>query len=279
MEGLSISICSINNEFKEIISKNIISTIGDNIEFELLIFDNKEKNLPICQVYNNAIEISKYDYIIFIHEDCTFLTKNWGEIILDLFKKEKNLGIFGIAGSKIKLKAPSYWSCSPENYHVKHIYQNGRLESIGFPENRNQIKCAVVDGVFIAMKKHIHLKFDENLKGFHGYDMDISIKCKILNLKVLVINSININHNSEGNRNSAWLESLIQISNNYDSYLPINFSDNKKLENLESDILIKNFHVACDLGKFDIAKSIFHSSNNLSMNQKIKLNYRLIFKR
>jgi hypothetical protein len=52
------------------------------------------------------------------------------------------------------------------------------------PENYNQPRRSVIllDGVMLSMSRELmmKIKFDESLEGFHGYDLDISIKSTII---------------------------------------------------------------------------------------------------
>lgn len=266
INGISIIICSISEVNAIKISKSIRETIGFD-EYEILIFNNKIRNESIANVYNQQSKIAQYSILLFIHEDCVFVTQNWGQILLDLYVND-SIGGIGVAGSKLKLKSPSYWSCTPKEYHVKNIYQNGIKESIGFTKN-NLEKVAVLDGVFLSCRNIKDYSPFSRIKGFHGYDIDFSIKQIINNKQNFATNLIEINHFSKGNKNCAWLDSLFQISSCYGSYLPINTLNNSFRPSLENDTIEKNFHISCDLKCWKSAKKFYLLYKFTSFRQKL----------
>ena len=120
---ISIVICSIHegqfNQLKDIIE----STIG-NVQFELLRIDNSKNDFTIAEAYNEGIKQSTYPFLLFIHEDISIHTSNWGKILLKVFEKDKKIGLIGIAGSKIKTNTPTaWWENTRENLVMNLIQQ------------------------------------------------------------------------------------------------------------------------------------------------------------
>ncbi|MFV0605198.1 MAG: hypothetical protein ACK5NK_05075, partial [Niabella sp.] len=90
--------------------------------------------------------------------------------------------------------------------------------------NRRQqdepFRVKTVDGVFLGMKKTVWsvLKFDESIKGFHFYDIDISLRASKI-YKNYLINNIDILHFSTGNYGNDWLKACINFNKrNYDNF-------------------------------------------------------------
>lgn len=118
---ISIVVCSTNDSLLNKFVKNVADTIG--CEFELLIEKNQKKN-GICSVYNSRATASKFDYLIFIHEDVQFDTKNWGDIILKNLQLE-DIGIVGLSGSIYKSHHSGVWSASPKSlYRISGKHYN-----------------------------------------------------------------------------------------------------------------------------------------------------------
>ena len=95
---ISIIVCSINPDAAEKLKRNIAATIG-NMEYEVIVFDNRTSGYGICKVYNSCAEKSRYDFLCFLHEDVQFDTIAWGEKIVRTLS-EPECGAIGFAGSK-----------------------------------------------------------------------------------------------------------------------------------------------------------------------------------
>ena len=219
---LSIIVCSINlSNFKQL-SKSISNTIGE-VEFELIRIDNKILNFSIAKAYNSGITQSKFPFLLFVHEDVIFHTQDWGKIALNYFRNSK-IGLLGVAGSRIKTEIPSGWW----NQRSKHILMNiiqhpdhGRKQNIHFGfEGRSESEVVVIDGVFMAARKTENIRFDENLWGFHNYDQSISLLYRKNDYKVVVTNKILLEHFSEGQKSTEWIDSLVSFHQRYQSHLP-----------------------------------------------------------
>ena len=69
---ISIIVCSINIEYFKGLKKSIENTIG-SIEYEIIKIDNLQEKLPITKAYNLGISKSKYNFLVFVHEDVKHL--------------------------------------------------------------------------------------------------------------------------------------------------------------------------------------------------------------
>src|SRR5690554_3963305 len=105
MLGISIVICSRNGSLENKLSENIGSTVGS--QFELIVIDNSENDYSIFEAYNLGIKKSLFPYLLFVHEDVLFHTKNWGKILIEYFENNEKIGLIGLAGSKLKTDIPS----------------------------------------------------------------------------------------------------------------------------------------------------------------------------
>lgn len=220
---ISIVICSKNSILDKKVLTNIKSTVG--IAHELLIIDNSKKNYSIFEAYNLGIQQSTSSYLVFLHDDVFIHTNNWGQIILDIFSHNKNLGLVGIAGSKIKTNVPSTWWDNRPEYlfqNILHYDTNNKLkhEIWGFEKNSSLEEVVVIDGVFMAMKKDPRLKFNERLIGFHNYDQSICMDFKSKGYQICVTNEILVEHLSRGKIDSSWIDSTLKFHRIYKSFLP-----------------------------------------------------------
>lgn len=231
---ISIIICSRKKEIDGSLSENVINTVG--CEYELIVIDNSESKFSIFEAYNIGIAKSKGTFLCFIHDDIFIDTLYWGKIIEEIFSSNPQVGLLGVAGGKIKMKMPSAWWDGGEVVLklVQH-YKNKPKElwNQGF-EKVDIVEVSAIDGVFMVMKNDKKIIFDERLKGFHCYDLYLSLKHHILGKKVIVSNKILIEHFSEGNLNKSWFESSSLFHKLYKKYLPIICDKDSKIENLKN---------------------------------------------
>ena len=225
---ISIIICSRKKTIPDILLININETIG--CDFELILIDNSKNLYSIFEAYNLGIDKSVGVYLCFIHDDIFFHTHNWGNIIKKTFDLNDKIGLIGVAGSKIKSKMPSGWWNCPDEYKEINIIQHISHDKIenwnyGF-KNVNTSEVVTIDGVFMIMKRSLNVFFNTKLKGFHNYDLNISLECQIRGFKVVVTNEILIEHYSNGTIDKTWCASTIIIHKMYEYFLPL------KIENI-----------------------------------------------
>ncbi|UMQ40264.1 glycosyltransferase family protein [Chryseobacterium sp. Y16C] len=207
------------NDFSRF-SKSVHETIGIE-DFEIIRIWNPNL-MSITEAYNSGAEKSKYEILLFIHEDIIFHTENWGEKLIHHLNNPE-VGIIGVAGSSYVPVAPSSWTVSKE-YNAVNILQSDKektiiehLQSV----HQQKTKVYAIDGVFMAItKKNFNtIKFNENIKGFHGYDLDFSLRAA-KKFQNYVVNDILVQHFSKGNRDKKWLDANIKIKEKIESKFP-----------------------------------------------------------
>lgn len=222
---LSIIISSYKPKLYTALEKNIAETCG--IIYEIIKVDNPGV-MGICKAYNLGAEKSKYKNLLFLHEDVKFISNNWGERLVKQLNIE-NTGAIGLAGSEKRYRLPYgfYSGRAYQNYMYLHHYGE---EISNTNLNNNFINIKVIDGVFMAMKKEIFekFKFNEQLKGFHFYDIDLSIRTSEKYNNYLAT-YIRLEHFSKGNFGNQWIKACLKFHKeyhyNYDSYNPKELRD------------------------------------------------------
>ncbi|MCL9809095.1 glycosyltransferase [Flavobacterium luminosum] len=233
---ISIIICSREPRISEELSQNIEKTIG--CPYELIVIDNSENTYSIFEAYNLGIQKSKGDFWCFMHDDILLHTKNWGVELISIFDSDNKIGLIGVAGAKMKTKMPSTWWDCPEDQKILNIIQhfpNNRKENwfLGFNEKQCE-EVAVIDGVFMMGKKDNAIHFDERLKGYHNYDIYLSMVYKLNGYKIMVTQTVLLEHFSLGKINKDWYLSTLRFDNLLKQFLPL------KIENVISKEQIKN---------------------------------------
>lgn len=225
---ISVVICSVNPQFLEQVKKNISDTIG--LEYELLVWDNRELKLGLCEVYNRMADLAKCEVLCFVHEDIYFERTGWGKDIISLFNSRNELGVIGVAGSKYKSAAYSGWytgikgfDCADlvhiERGKVRHIYLK---PDNGYNKEFEDVVC--VDGVFICCRKEIWQKIrfnDDDLKGFHYYDLDFSLRAsEVCSVSVLYnLKLVHVTHGGDFGDN--WVITTFQFHKYFKERLPV----------------------------------------------------------
>jgi len=220
---ISIIICSRKGSISEEFLTNLDLTIG--CVYELIVIDNSQNEYSIFEAYNLGISKSKGDFLCFMHDDILIHSKDWGIVLENIFKSNSAIGLVGVAGSKIKTKMPSGWWGSPYYLHEVNILQhlaNNEIEKWEYGlQNELLSEVVVIDGVFMAMKSSNHVFFDNQLKGFHNYDVNISIENATKGHKIVVTREILVEHFSCGMTDKIWFESTLEFYKKYNNKLPL----------------------------------------------------------
>lgn len=254
---ISIIICSISPEFLGQVKENISDTIG--LEYELLVWDNRQANIGLCEVYNRMAGQAKFEFICFLHEDIYFERTGWGIDLISLFNSRNELGVIGVAGSKYKSAAYSGWytgigdfDCADlvhiERGKVRHIYLKPDID-----HNTHYEDVVCIDGVFICCRKEIWQKIrfnDNDLKGFHYYDLDFSLRASQI-CSVSVLYNLKLVHvTNGGDFGDKWVVTTFHFHKYFLNRLPVILTDIKVSEKAEFKIkkiwldVLKSQHIS-----------------------------------
>jgi hypothetical protein len=258
---ITVAVCSVNQQQFLEFKKNVEATIG--CRHEIIKIDNAGKNESICIVYNQLSKMAAYDTICYCHEDIIIQTIDWGQEVLDiLWDKEAAVGLVGAGGAVYKSGYPVAWTQVPVDYYRNNIIQqtkttteyNIRLDQGLYSQ------VEVIDGCFIAGKKQIFIDFGWNeneFRGFHLYDMDISLRVG-QKYRVVVDNNLRLIHYSEGSFDKHWFKAAQKFCSIYKSKLPLQalIKTDKEKKELKYQSLIAYCGVVKHLGisAFEILK-------------------------
>lgn len=221
---ISIVVCSLNESLIKQLKESIGKTIGVN--FEVLVWQNEAANLGICEVYNKVASRAAFPFILFVHEDVTFNTIDWGKNLINYFQQDRELGLVGIAGSRYKAKLISGWYTGRKEIDVYNVIHKNRgkievLKNINNEHIGQQVVC--IDGVFMMCRKETwqQVKFrDDLLKGFHFYDIDFSVRVAE-KWKVMVVPDVElVHHTTGGDFGDNWVEQAFIYHSSPSVHLP-----------------------------------------------------------
>lgn len=220
--GIAIVVCSreTNQEKKEFLDM-IGRTCGFN--YHVFFYTNNE-GVGLTKVYNDILDKSPYDLIVYIHDDIEFLKEGWGLELVKLFDQHKDYGIIGVAGSAEFDENGAWWGYDKIYGQVLHR-GNGKAWLTAYsPLIKDGLKqVCVVDGLCFAIhRKRISKHFDEEIDGFHFYEIDFCLanhldkKCK-----VGVTTNLRIAHESIGGLDPKWFENKEKVNKKYEKHYPI----------------------------------------------------------
>jgi len=264
-----ITIISSSKNPSKDFEKELINSSGlNNIQF--LSYENKGTN-SLTEIYNKGLKESKYNIVVFSHDDISIETKQWGKKLLKLFNKNPEYGILGVAGTKNLPEDGKWWSNPRKMYgRVAHTHE-GKTWLSTYSDDLNQSieETVIVDGVFFAIDKtKIKKYFNEDFKGFHFYDLSFCFENYLENVKIGVTTLIRINHKSIGATNDEWEKNRIQFSETFKDKLPVNIKKVlRKGEQLKVLMTSLSFDDKTLKSKimFDIAKRLKKNGHNVTL--------------
>lgn len=270
-KNISIVISShLSKEENDKFTQHLKNTIGIK-DYQILIYENFNQ-YSLTELYNIGLNESKYDIVLFIHNDIFFNSKNWGKILLSKFNKS-DYGILGIAGTTNLNEDGIWWSDSSKMIGiVNHKHNNKTFESkYSNSYGKDIIDVVAVDGLFIGVNKNkIQKGFVEDFKGFHYYDISFCIENYLKGVKLGILFDINITHNSIGETNDEFQKNRLKFTAKYDKNLPINLNVKEiKDVNFKSIKLKNNPLVSIVIPHKNNNKLLFNLLNSI----KEKTNY------
>jgi len=223
---ISIVICSRNKIIDPLLYQNIQETIG--LPFDLVYIDNSDNQYDIFEAYNLGVQKSQHNIICFMHDDILYKTNHWGKLVLSHFNNT-NIGAIGVAGTPYVSAMPGTWWSS--KLVAQNIIQEGKSDTHYyktdsnkvFTENNNKVPVALLDGVWLCVRKSLfdQIQFDQlNYQGFHMYDMDISMQIQALGFELASVYDIDIVHQSIGKLNANWITNRLAFYKKWKHQLP-----------------------------------------------------------
>lgn len=175
-------VTSSNNE--KVLKDNLLASpcLQDTAGVQILV---QRGFSSASQAYNDAIDKSENDLIVFVHQDMIF-PGSWlsqlKESIEVLEKTDPNWGVLGSYGE------------TRERVGRGHIYSIG-LGEIGKPANSPQ-PVQTLDEIVLILRKSSGLRFDPDFPHFHFYGADICMEAQKRGMTSYVISAYCV-HNTQ----------------------------------------------------------------------------------
>ena len=239
-------------------------------DLEIIPFENPDGQ-SLTELYNKGLVMSNSDLVLFCHDDLKFDTRNWGRKLLNHFKRDSEYGIIGIAGTRYLSKTGCWWEDFSKMHGAVYHEDGGNRWLTRYSKDiGNKLdEVVLVDGLFFCVnKKLLKNKFNEEVKGFHFYDVDFCFSNYLKGVKIGVCTDIKVTHLSIGRTNDEWENSKKVFSEKYKDNLPVKI--NKKLrKNEKLNVLIAclNFNdfTGSELHVYELAKSLKQMGHNVTI--------------
>jgi len=254
-----ISVIYCTKESKPHHKEHIIKSSGLHKHIDVIEIINNGESLTKC--YNEGIKQAKFNTIVICHDDIIIETKQWGKKLLKIYENNPDYSIIGVAGTKELSKSGRWWDNKQKMYgRVKHTHNNKSWLSTYSDDLGNNVEEVVlVDGLWFSFQKDkIKTTFNEEVKGFHFYDVTFCVENKLLNCKIGVITKIRINHMSMGETNVEWEENRKLFVKNNEQSLPIIVKETFENRKLKVLLGCMNYNglTGSEISTFELSKSL-----------------------
>lgn len=201
-----------------------ITCVNNKDEYDRCIYSIKQLNVPqgfdielisitnatsMTMGYNKAMNQTDAKYKVYLHQDTFIINKDLIYNFLDIFNKDKNIGIIGFAGSKYIPNNGIWWE-SNENYGKVYDSCTGVMRELVFNEvNNNFEEVQCIDGFMMITQYDIDWQ-EDIFDGWHFYDISQSVEFLKKGYKVVI-----------PKQNTPWCIhdcGIVTTSNGYEDY-------------------------------------------------------------
>lgn len=225
---ISIIVSTYKPENFLLFEENIKKYIG--VEYEIVPIHNPGL-MSLCEAYNKGIELAKYPYLCFSHDDVLINLENWGHRIIDMFENNPYFGLLGIAGSTYKSWSLSGWFFPYDSRFCKMDLLQAKDRSLNNierclrnpPEGVKFAEVVTLDGCWMCTTAAIakEFKFDaKTFTGYHCYDLDFAFQVGS-KYKLGVLYDMELIHYSEGDYTLNWVIETFKLHKKWKDKLPI----------------------------------------------------------
>ena len=152
-------------------------------QLEIGLFQEREER-TLAAAYNRLQRAAAdWKYKAYVHDDVVILNRNLIEDVLRIFRRQR-IGLLGAAGCRFLPESCIWWNGSGVLGRVLHLV-DGRLEPLDLeqPSGRYE-RVEAVDGLCLITQHD--LAWDEDVPGFHFYDVAQSTRYRLAGYDVVV---------------------------------------------------------------------------------------------
>jgi hypothetical protein len=204
---ITVIVCSRRDPSVTLHERNVKKTAAGPIDY--IRIDNRQPGRGICSVYNDGVEKTRNDILVYMHEDAFFMEAGWDAVLEKKFA-DPSVGLVGVAGTQYLFAEHPGWVAAGRPFikgQVIHETSNGATFHLTvFSWNKDDSDVVAVDGLFFAVRRSLfeRIRFDDTMfDGFHFYDLDLCMQVRKTN-RLIVTPDIVVKHQSGGSFDAAW---------------------------------------------------------------------------
>jgi glycosyltransferase involved in cell wall biosynthesis len=199
-----------------------VSKMFSHPKTQILIYEND--GIPLSKIYNEGLQNSTSNVVVFMHDDIIIETNNLTPKINKLFDTNPEYGIIGVAGTD-NLTSGRWWDNRDNMFGVVGHEHEGKRHVNHYSKEQyvDRLKeVVIVDGLFMMVHKdRIKHNFNEEFRGFHFYDLPICVENHMDGIKIGLTTKIRLTHKSVGMTNKDWERNKLLFEALYEKKLPL----------------------------------------------------------
>jgi|688.fasta_scaffold03232_10 hypothetical protein len=236
------------------------------------VVNNGEKSLSI--VYNEILSKSKNNIVVLCHDDIYFEGKNWGKKIISHFESS-DYGILGVAGTTDIPENGMWWGDRTKMVGIVNHENDGKKWESKYSNGffNEVLQVCLIDGLFISINKEkIKKNFNEEVDGFHFYDVTFCVENYLSDVKIGVIYDVRLTHKSIGMTNEKWEKNRLIFVEKFKSNLPIKLSPNINYNLISYDPSKEKYPLVIQTSdEISNVENIFTQLKNLSIFENLNI--------
>jgi tetratricopeptide (TPR) repeat protein len=159
----------------------------------------------IAEGYARSAAGATGEIVIFSHDDVEILAADFGH---RLARRLAECDVLGVAGAT-RATGPAWPFAGWPFLHGLVIYPDDAGYRVAAYSRTVPIAhdIRVMDGVFLAMRREVALRIGwdaETCDGFHGYDVDFTLRAAQAGLRLAVASDLSVVHRSYGSFDDRW---------------------------------------------------------------------------
>jgi tetratricopeptide (TPR) repeat protein len=166
----------------------------------------------LAEGYTRGMTRASGEIVVFTHDDVEILAPDFGDRLL---RRLGTCDMLGVAGAT-RATGPGWPFAGWPYLHGSVIYPDGpgyrvTAYSRTVPIARD---IRVMDGVFLALRRDVALRIGwdaEACDGFHGYDVDFTLRAAQAGLRLAVASDLGLVHRSYGRFGKLWKDAARKL--------------------------------------------------------------------
>jgi hypothetical protein len=159
----------------------------------------------LAEGYTRGMTRATGEIVVFTHDDVEILAPDFGDRLL---RRLSGCDMLGVAGAT-RATGPAWPFAGWPYLHGSVIYPDGAGYRVTAYSRTVPIAhdIRVMDGVFLALRRDIALRIGwdaEACDGFHGYDVDFTLRAAQAGLRLAVASDLGVVHRSYGSFDERW---------------------------------------------------------------------------